>query len=242
MMPGKRRRLLIITDNHYISAVLFHGFGLPPWYDLPEVQRTARHRKIMARKVNALVTQGETEGFTEFEVHEAFPVHFMDLCENVRVIRGVDRLLPERKYSGAAFLREPFKGLKRQPRYACIRRMALGGKPVDETDLLVWFLSENGVPVVYSEAKSKAFLAKSGGRFVEQAVTVPAARRKNRTFAIDVARKIPLDKAEYYPGVTLHGDHRIQANVGSAEHALEIYKYVGLLIQATGQFKKEAVK
>ena len=237
-MP-KRRRLLIVTDNHYVSAVLFHGLGLPPWYDLPEVQRDPTYRKVMAGKVNRLVDQAQEAGFTDFDVHEAFPVHFMDLREEVRIIRGCDRFLPSRKYAGAAFLRQPFKGLQRQPRLRCIRRMALGGKAIDETDLLAMCLGDEAIPIVYSETESKLFVGKSGRGFVENSAASGAKLSRKRKLVIELAGSVPLDKAEYYPGVKLTEAHGMAAQVGSGAQALEIYKYAGLLIQTTGKFKAE---
>jgi len=237
-MP-KKRRLLIITDNRYVSAVLFHSLGLPPWYDLPEIQRDPEYRKVMAEKVNRLVDLAQEAGFTDFDVHEAFPVHFMDLREDVRIIRGCDHFLPERKYGGAALLRQSFEGLRKQPRWRCIRRLALDGTTVDETDLLAMVLGEQSIPVVYSEARSKAFVRKSAGRFVENAAATGPKKTRKRKFVIEIAKRIPLAKADFYPGVKLRGKHAMVAEISTAEHALEIYKYAGLLIQTTGTFKAE---
>lgn len=239
---AKQRRLLMVTDHRVISAVLFHGFGLPPWYDLPEVQTDPEYRKAMTARVNEVVELGRQAGFGAFDVHEAFPVDFMDMSESVRILRGCDRLMTERGYVGAAFLRGSFKGLKRQPRLRCVRRMTLGKLPIDETDLLAWFLAAQGVPVVYSEVRSKAVVSNSRRRFVADACDRQAFPRHGETLTIEMSSSVSLDRADYYPGVTTAGSHRMQAETRTATRALEIYRYAGLLVQATGNFKADRYK
>ena len=103
-MP-ERKRLLIVTDHHYVSALLFHGFGLPPWYDLPLIQEKRSFRAAMTRRVNRVIAAAAPAGFDAFDVHEAFPVDLMSLAERARLLRGIDRFLTQsRRYAGYALL------------------------------------------------------------------------------------------------------------------------------------------
>ncbi len=236
MTPPAKKHLLVFTDTRYVSAILFHGLGLPPWYDLPELQRDPAYRLTMARRVNRLLPLARGVGFTAFDVQEAFPVDLMELSADVRVLRGCDRVLAERGYAGAAFLRARLPGLKRQPRWKCIRRMSLDGTVVDEVDLLALCLTALRIPVVYADSASKAFVQNSGRSFRDSVVTA-VPRRRRRQFVVDLAPKIPVDPADYFPGVTQVGAHRVAAEVTSADQALDVYRYIGLVIQRTGAFK-----
>ncbi len=130
------RRLLIITGCRPVSAILFHGFGMPPWYDLPMVQCRTHYRNRMTDLVNHTARAVFAAGFNQVDVHEAFPVNLMRLDAGLRVLRGVDRFLFERQYAGFVMLTPPFLKLKPQPRLTLIRSIRWNSRLAGELDLL----------------------------------------------------------------------------------------------------------
>ena len=205
------RRMLIVTDNHYISAMLFHGFGLPAWSDLPAVQADPALRQAMTAMVNRAIARARTRGFNAFDVHEAFPVDFMRIDESAEIIRNADYFLLERKYRAVLFLRRRFPDLSRQPRLAMLKSMRLGKIPLTETALLALYFKSHGVGILNPEIQTGAM------RF-------PA------DFTVNFDARLKLKSAAFYPGIIRAAPHAFTARAGNADQLLEFYRYAGLQI------------
>ncbi len=230
------KKMLLITDNYYVSATLFHGFGLPPWYDLPVIQDDPAYRNRMTDQVNAVIARARQAGYAEFDVHEAFPVNLKTLAGEAMLARGADSFHFERNYSAAGFLSARFDGLEKQPRLQCIGGMTWNDRPVDETDLLALWLAENRVPVVYAEAPSAAFVPRQVD-FAGSSILRNLPETRGGTFRIAFDDKdVPLERGRYYPGVLSITDHCLAAEVASIDEALEIYRFAGLLIQKMAKY------
>ena len=233
----KDRKLLLVTDNQYVSAVLFHGFGLPPWYDLPAIQDEPAYRNGLTERVNAVIGKAQAAGYSAFDVHEAFPVNLMTLSGNAILARGTDTFHFDRGYAAAGFIKVHFAELNKQPRFNCIRKMRWNGQPIDETDLLALFLEENGTPVIYSDAPSLAFLPEVKEFTSNLSILRNASVPRGGTFTLDFADPdVPVQRALHYPGVTKIENRRITAEVQSVAQAVEIYRFGGILIQKMAKY------
>lgn len=231
------RKLLLVADNRYVSAVLFHGFGLPPWYDLHIVQDDPTYRNRFTERVNAAIEEAKAAGYNAFDVHEAFPVNLMTLSADAILARGLDTFHFDRGYAAAAFLKMDFPGLEKQPRLGCIGEIRWNGTLIDETDLLALFLEENRTPVVYSGAPSPAFLPETKDFSAKASILKAVSRPFVGAFTVTFADPdIPVQRALRYPGVTAIEGRTLFAEVDSAAQALEIYRFCGILIQKTAKF------
>lgn len=232
---GKGPRLLLITDHKYVSALLFHGYGLPPWYDLPEIQRKVSCRNQATEHVNRIVAQAREKGFDQCDVHESFPVNLRTLSANVLVLRNLDRFLPERSYRGVAFLLEKFSGVPIQPRRRLLKAMRLDGKPLDETALLATWFQSHGIPVVYSEVVRPYF--RKVADWDRQGIYRPElSARFPAKLTCEFGAGILQCQAKGLPGVTGCGKRSISFAVADADALLNCYRYVGVLIQAMRKF------
>ena len=222
MADKKEKRLLIVTQNRYVSTLLFHGYGLPPWYDLPVIQTDPSFRKTVTEKVNNLISRARRSGFTAFDIHESFPIDLMRLDKNGLVIRGIDCFLTERDYAGFAFLPAAFRGLKPQPRLGLLKKMTLNKREITETDIVVSVLQSKGIPPVYSET--------TGREKLDRRLSFPGE------FAVFFDRVVPLKDVTRYPGISRVGKNCFYSRVENPDKLLELYKYAGILIQASRQY------
>jgi hypothetical protein len=165
----------------------------------------------MTERVNRAIARARTQGFTAFDVHEAFPVDFMRMDESAEIIRNADYFLLERKYRAVLFLRRRFPGLSRQPRLAMLKSMRLGGKPLTETALLALYFKSHGVRILNPEIQT------GGKRF-------PA------DFTVNFDVRLKLKNAAFYPGILRAASHAFTARVSNADQLLEFYRYAGLQI------------
>lgn len=223
---------MIVTDHAHVSALLFHGFALPPWYDLPAIQKKAKYRLAMTRKVNKLIRLARKEGFSLFEVHEAFPVDLMTISAAALVIRGVDRFLPKRRYHGVALLKAGFKDVGVQPRKQLIKKMILGQNTVSESDLIALYFAGQKVPVIYSDYQG-AYIKSSHGKFyphLESRLKYPAI------FRISFEKSINLKPAAWYLAINKVAKNMIVGKVRNAGDVMEIYRFAGLLVEAARKY------
>ncbi len=210
-MKSKPKRLLIITDNRYVSAVLFHGLGLPPWRDLPETQADPGLRRAMTASVNRAIQQARRAGFNAFDVHEAFPVDFMSMDPAAEIIRNADYFLLERHYHAVRFLRSGFKQLHARTRLTLIKSMRLGRTALTETALLALYFRSRGIKPLN--------MAK------------PALQpRLPVDFIVKFDFRVTLKNADGYPGIIWSDPHAFTARVARADQLLEFYRYAGLQI------------
>lgn len=232
---GKGPRLLLITDHKYVSALLFHGYGLPPWYDLPEIQRKSSYRDRATEHVGRIVAQAREKGFNQCDVHEAFPVNLRTISADVLVLRNLDRFLPGRSYSGVALLRENFSGVPIQPRRRLLKAMRLDGKPLDETAVLVNWFQSHDIPVVYSEVVRPYF--RKVAAWDRQGICRPELpARFPAKLTCEFGAEILQRHAKGLPGVTGCGKRSISFAVADADALLNCYRYAGVLIQAMRKF------
>ncbi len=225
---------MIITDTRYVSAVLFHGYGLPPWYDLPEIQTKDCYRKIMTQDVNALIDRAAGAGYRSFEVQEAFPVDLMTLSDQARLIRNVDHFLP-RGYHGAALLARDFPGLAPQPRRSLLTRLRLNGRAIDETDILALWLAARSIPLVYSDIR-KSYLKNNRPWTGENLIIRNRLPEFPARLTISFTGEVPLGRADFYPGIERAGRTRLNARPSTPEQLLDFYRYAGILIQAAKKY------
>ncbi len=210
-MKSKPKRLLIITDNRYVSAVLFHGLGLPPWRDLSAAQADPGLRRAMTDSVNRAIRKARRAGFNAFDVHEAFPVDFMRLDPAAEIIRNADYFLLERHYRAVWFLRRGFKRLPGRTRLALIKSMRLGRAALTETALLALYFQSRGIkPLNMARRASPARL--------------PAE------FTINFDPRVTLKNADGYPGIIRSAPHAFTVRITQADQLLEFYRYAGLQI------------
>ncbi len=235
---GGRGRLLLITGCRPVSAVLFHGFGLPPWYDLPALQRQPRYRNAMTAQVNRAAQAARAAGFTAVDVHEAFPVNVMAADPDLRILRGADRFLFERRYAGFALLAPPFPAGRVQPRLGLLRAMRWNGRPVDELDILTAHLAAHGVPPVYAEAAKPYFRGTPGGaaaRRFDRAAFRDAVRFPGRlSLVFDAA--VPMRRLDGFPGVERAAGGRLDARARDADALMDLYRFAGMLLQQARRY------
>ncbi|MCX6991782.1 MAG: hypothetical protein NT011_01430 [Kiritimatiellaeota bacterium] len=239
MKSEKEKRLLIVTQNRYVSTLLFHGYGLPPWYDLPIIQADPSFRKTLTAKVNKLISRARRSGFTACDIHESFPIDLMRLDQDGLVIRGIDRFLTERNYAGFALLPVAFRGLKPQPRLGLLKKMTLAKREIDETDIVVAVLHGKGIPLVYSETNGRDYIGRQKSRFVSDLVSREKLDRRLSfpgEFAVCFDRTVPLNDVVHYPGVARVGQNCFYSRVENPDKLLEFYKYAGILMQASRKY------
>ncbi len=210
-MKSKPKRLLIVTDNRYVSAVLCHGLGLPPWRDLPAAQADPGLRQAMTASVNRAIQQARRAGFNAFDVHEAFPVDFMRMDPAAEIIRNADYFLLERHYHSVRFLRCGFKRLQRGTHLAMIKSLRLGRAALTETALLALYFRSHGI------------------RPLNMARTASPARLPAE-FTISFDPRVTLKNAAVYPGVIRSAPHVFTARIARTDQLLEFYRYAGLQI------------
>lgn len=232
---GKGQRLLLITDHAYVSALLFHGYGLPPWYDLPEIQRKSSYRAQATEHVNRIVIQARANGFRQFDVHEAFPVNLRTISTDVFIVRNLDRFLLQRSYRGVALLKENFRGLAVQPRRRLLKAMRLNGKPIDETLILISWFQAYDIPVVYSEVVRPYF--RKVMTWDKQGICCPKLPAQfPAKLTCEFGAEILQRQAKGLPGVVDCGKKSISFAVADAEVLLHCYRYAGVLIQAMRKY------
>lgn len=207
-----KERLLIITETRYVSALLFHGYGCPPWCDLPEIQEKPEYRNRMTDVVNELVEKAARDGFTLIDVHEAFPVNLMTVSDKVEVLRNVDHFMWDRQYSHVAFAKVNFKSLSPQPKLDLIDRIFLDNHEVDEEELL-----------------RICFGVKSISLFDE----VNRNGKCPKKIKLVLNKKISPKYVAEHPFIKLR-ENTLEAKVESVEMLLEVYCYAGIQIQSSG--------
>jgi len=235
--PARRgeSRLLVLPCSRHVSGILFHGYGMPPWYDLPRIQQRPEYRNRMTAAVNRLVPLARNAGYAVLDLHESFPVNLMEMAPEVAVLRGMDRFLPDRGYGGFALIPADFPGLSRQPRLRLLRRMTLAGRRLDEPDILIAFLASQGLPLVYGALPARPYLARSRPAFGPDLILADRLRRQVALpgdLVIEFDGAVPLDAARHAPGMDVIGPHRLRARAENAGHLLDLYRYAGLLLQA----------
>ena len=227
------RRVLIITGCRPVSALLFHGFGLPPWYDLPAIQSSRHYRLAMTKHVNRVAHQLQSAGFNHVDVHEAFPVSLMALDESLQLIRGMDRFLFSRRYAGMALLAPHCPSIPLQPRLKLIHSVRLNGAALDEADLLIAYCLRHGVPPVYTEVR-KPYLRLSAGPGTVSLIRSKVFRRRFKLpgrVVIAMDNGVSFKNAAYFPGVASAGNGRLVAQVKNIDQLLDVYRFAGLLAQ-----------
>jgi len=236
------RKLLFVTDHQYVSAIMFHGYGLPPWFDLPVIQHNPAYRRYMTEHVNTLSLPIRRAGYEQIEVHEAFPVDLMRLDAGVSVLRGLDHFKFERSYEGVALLAYEFKGLPQQPRRKLLKKMTLNNLPLNETQILAILFAAHGLPIVYMDKpldrrlglKGTAGILNSQGWPVAAKLPWKRGRINQVTMTFDAA--VPLKNVRYYPGITKATPPKITAKVKSADELLTLYRFAGMVIQASHRY------
>ncbi len=209
------KRMLIFTGNRYVSAMLFHGYALPPWYDLPEIQQNPDYRETMTAKVNELIGRAADEGFDAFDIQEAFPVDLMEVDPRAEIIRGLDGILQERNYNAAAFCRCDFPNLAPQPRLQAVKKLELNGVRIDETGILCSYLESLGIQLYDGKAPEYVFPGE---------------------FSAEVISDINLKHADMYPGIGKVEPHAFTAQVDCPAKLLEFYRYLGIQIQSSNKY------
>jgi hypothetical protein len=211
-MKKKNKRFLIFTDNSYISAFLFHGVGHPPWKDIPELQKNVSYRNKMTESVNNYILNAKGEGYTRFDVHEAFPVNMMTVSGDAEIIRGVDRIIPERKYDAAVILKQEFPELSKQPRWKMIKEIRTDGRLIDEDAIIAEYLRAYGIHLL--------------------SVDSPCGLNLHYPLELKVSFQAGVDLAyaHLYPNMKSKTEDSFTAHVGTSLQLMEFYKYAGLCI------------
>lgn len=206
------KKILVFTDNCYISAILFHGYGLPPWHDLPEVQEDVDYRNKMTDTVNEIIQKAEKDGFEQFDIHEAFPINFMTISEKVQILRNIDHFLIERSYAAVAFAKVKFDSLKKQPGLSLIKKITLNDHDINETELLKIYFQSKSIPI-----------------YNGQKIELEACGR----LRIEFDKKVSLKYVNEHPFIQQEGC-AIEAEINNSEKLLEVYSYAGIQIQSNG--------
>ena len=241
-MADEMRKLLLITDHQYVSAIMFHGYGLPPWFDLPVIQTNRSYRRRMTEHVNALSLPARRAGYKPIEVHEAFPVDLMRLDAEVSVLRGLDYFKFERCYKGVALLALEFESLPQQPRRKLLKKMTLNNLPLNETQILAILFAAHGLPIVYLDKPMDRRLGLKGtaGIFNSKgwpvAATLPWKRGQINQVAMTFDKTVPLKNVRYYPGITKVAPPEFIAKLKSADELLQLYRFAGMVIQASRRY------
>ena len=221
---------------------MFHGYGLPSWFDLPIIQTNSSYRCRMTEHVNAISLLARHVGYKQIEVHEAFPVDLMRLDAGVSVLRGLDHFKYERSYEGVAMLACEFKGLPQQPRSKLLKKMALNNKLLNEMQLLAILFAAHGLPIVYMDKPIDQRLGLKGtaGIFNSKgwpiAGKLPWKQGRINQVAMTFDKTVPLKNVQYYPGIIKVAPPKITAKVKSADELLMLWRFAGMVIQASRRY------
>lgn len=142
-------KIYIMTDVSRISGILGGGNGLPPWFHFPELEKDDL-RIAMSREINQAVRAALRAGASEILVHEACPVDLLSLDEDVKLIRGGNRLYLDKSFAGIAFIGQGIAqhlvsstGVEKN-----IRKIEFNGRAVDEMTICALYALSKGVPTL----------------------------------------------------------------------------------------------
>ena len=141
-------KLYIMTDMSRISAVLWGGLGLPPWFNFPELVG-GDLRRAMTREVNRAVRGARAAGICECVVHEASPLDW-PLLEDVAVVRGGETLYLDASFSGILFAGQGMAGHVRSTTGVekNLQEIKWNGRRVDELTVCALYAASLGIPTV----------------------------------------------------------------------------------------------
>jgi len=165
-------KLYLMTDCRNVSGLLFGGYGLPPWFDIPPL-REQGPRDRMAREAIAVVQACEGEGAKEVYIHEAHPVELWDLPETCRIVRGSNRLLLDESFDALLFVGQhvnPDVAKVADRRGAGLVSLRLNGTPTDELDFVARRAGTLGVPTALVTGEA-AVIAEAVDRLGQSGVT-----------------------------------------------------------------------
>lgn len=179
-------KLYLYTDCQNISGLLFGGYGLPPWFDAPPLQEQAAHDR-MAREVIAIAQACARSGGADILVHEAHPLELLDLPENVRVLRGSNRLLLDNTFDALIFAGQHVNlavAAVQDRRQAGLVSLTLNGQPLSELELVARAAGEMGVPTAL--ITGQASVIKAAAQALDS--SIPLAPTDNEDYgAVDAA-------------------------------------------------------
>ncbi|HNS33513.1 MAG TPA: M55 family metallopeptidase [bacterium] len=141
-------KLYIMTDVSRISAVLWGGLGLPPWFNFPELAGD-KLRLSMTETVNRAVRGARAAGISECVVHEACPLDWPSL-DDVSVVRGGETLYLDGSFAGIAFVGQGLVGHVRSTTgvETNLQEIKWNGRRVDELTIFALYAGALGIPTV----------------------------------------------------------------------------------------------
>ncbi|HRU06589.1 MAG TPA: M55 family metallopeptidase [Candidatus Brocadiia bacterium] len=256
-------KLYLYTDCQNLSGLLFGGFGLPPWFDIPPLQEQAAHDR-MAREVAAVAQACNRAGATDILVHEAHPLELLNLPDNVRVLRGSNKLLLDNTFDAILFAGQhvnPAVAAAQDRRQAGLASLTLNGQPLSELEIVARAAGEMGIPtaLITGQASVIHAAAKALGAAVPLAPTdnesygaldaaVGAALKAVRdghapvvtppaapAYRLDIqfSTRFHAERCDRFDDATLTGPRTCRIEKSSWAEVLEAYTRLGIVLDST---------